>query len=194
MVNSQTQQMPDMDDDNNYSGNDSSTYGEEQQELLLKQIDTKSVLDEFEHRVLRGEYQYIDVNTSEKKWKKYDENQVPIINEIGIREVLGRLMGYVNIITKLSWFSEEEIYKNLFYFDMSISELFGKRSSTWGLNIETAKSLKDACLELVQSTLFSARSGFSAISLRTQYSKSEVSRTDSSSSQQKKSFLGIPIR
>ena len=111
MDTSSTQQTPIEDD--NYSSNDSPTYGEQEQELIKFQLDVKPVLDNFEHRVLRGEYEYIDSKSGEKRWKKYDEKSKPIINEIGIREILGRLSGYMNIVTKLSYFEDEEIYKNL---------------------------------------------------------------------------------
>jgi hypothetical protein len=118
----------------------------------------------------------------------------PIINEIGIREFMARIMGYVNKATKLSYFEDKEIYMNMFYFDMSLTELVAKRADLWELDIETAKALKDAAIELVQSILFSARSGFTAINLRSQYSRSDSTRTDASNSQQSpRTFFGIPI-
>ena len=95
----------------------------------------------------------------------------PIINESGIREILGRLFGYCNVITKLSFYTDDEIYKSMFFFDMSLTELCAKRSDYWELDIEVAKSIKDAAIELVQSILFSARRGFTAINLRTQYTR-----------------------
>ena len=176
-----------------YTGvDDTASYGEEEQDQLRFQLDVKPILLDFERRVLRGQYESVDAATGDKRWVLFDSNSKPIINEIGIREVLGRLFGYCNIATKLSYYSETEIYKNLFYFDMSLTELIAKRADYWELDIETAKLIKDSCIELVQSILFSARNGFTAINLRTTYSRSEVMRADSGQ-QNGKSFMGIPL-
>lgn len=184
------QPIPDFQEDNYSSGN-SGTYGEQQQEFIREILDVKVVIEEFEHRVLRGEYEYTDVNTGETGWKKFDPNAPAIINEVGIREIVGRLMGYGNKITRLSYYDDEEIYKNMFYFDMSLTELISKRAGYWELDIETAKAIKDASIELVQSILFSARNGFTAINIRTQYSKQDINRNDPKESG--KSFLGIGL-
>jgi len=74
---------------------------------------------------------------------------------------------------------------------MSLTEMISKRADYWDLDIETAKMIKDACVELVQSILFSARNGFTAINLRTQYTRSDVSRSEGQATQ--KTFLGIPL-
>ena len=106
---------------------------------------------------------------------------------------MGRLLGYGTPQTILGYFEDEEIYKNMFYFDMSLSEQFAKRCDLWNLDVEVAKALKDACVEFVQTILFRARSGFTAINLKTVYSKQDVTRHDQQQSQNK-SFLGIPIK
>lgn len=188
--NYQSQPQPNYDYSSN---NEASTYDSEEQEILKLQLDVKGMLAEYEHVALRGEYEHIDEATSKKIWVKFSPNAKAIINNIGIREIIGRMMGYCNQATKLSYFTDEEIYKDMFYFDMSLSELIAKRSTEWELDIETAKSIKDSALELVKSILFSARNGFTAINLKTQYSKQDVSRTDSSGNKQQRSFLGIPL-
>ena len=183
---------PQMDYEEDYSKvNDSPNYAEEEQDQLRFQLDVKPILLDFERRVLRGQYETVDA-AGEKKWVSFDKKAKPIINEIGIREVLGRLFGYCNIATKLSYYREEDILKNLFYFDMSLSELIAKRADMWELDMEACKLIKDSCVELVQSILFSARNGFTAINLRSTYSRQEVSRTDSSQ-QNQKTFMGIPL-
>jgi hypothetical protein len=187
----QVQQPAQTYDDGDYDGQ--GTYGEEEKEFLKQQLDVNSTLLEFEHKVLRGQYLKIDDTTGEKKWVLFDVNAIPIINEIGIREVMGRMLGYANVITKMSYFEDEEVYKNMFYFDMSITETFAKRCDVWELDAEVAKAIKDACVELIQSVLFSARDGFTAISMRTQYSRQDISRNDSASQQSKRTFLGIPV-
>lgn len=186
-----TPNIPKSDYDDISDINDSPNYAEEEQDQLRFQLDVKPIILDFERRVLRGQYEVINEKTGEKKWVPFDPNAKPIINEIGIREVLGRLFGYANIATKLSFFKEEEIYTNLFYFDMSISELFAKRADYWEMDIETSKMIKDSAVELIQSILFSARNGFTAINLRTQYTRNDVSRTEGQQTQ--KTFMGIPI-
>ena len=178
-------------DDGKYQ--DSSTYEEDQREFMKELIDVKPLLDDFEHRVLRGEYLAIDAESGTKGYKRYDPNAKPIINEIGIREIMGRLLGFANQITRMSYYEDEEIYKNMFYFDMSLTELVSKRAGIWELDIETAKAIKDAAIEIVQSVMFCARNGFTAINVRTTYSKQDVTRTDASEQKKGGSFLGIPL-
>ena len=169
----------------------SGTYDVQEQELLKLQLDVNDLLSEFEHRVLRGEYEFINKDTGEKDWKLMAVNGKPIINEIGIREVIARMIGYVNKATKLSSFTDEDIYKDMFYFDMSLSELIAKRSGLWELDIETAKAIKDSVIELVKSIVFSARNGFTAINLKSQYSKQDITRNEPQQSQSKGGFLGL---
>jgi hypothetical protein len=185
------QQNPGYDDSYESSDNHQS-YDDKDQEFISAIIDVSKTLKHFEMTVLRGRYESEDTKTGEKKWVKFDPNAKSIINEIGVREILGRLSGYVNKETVMTYFEEEEIYKNLFYADMSITELFAKRADYWELDCEVAKSIKDSCIELIQSILFRARRGFTAINLRSTYSKSEVSRTDQQN-KPTKTFLGIPI-
>lgn len=188
------QQAPNNFDDSAYNSSESSgTYGEQEKEIINLILEVRSDLENFEHRVLRGQYEFTDTRTGEKYWKKFDENADPIINEIGIREIMGRLLGYCTPQTILGYFEDDEIYKNMFYFDMSLSETFAKRCDLWELDIESAKAIKDACIEFVQSILFRARSGFTAINLKTVYSKSDITRSDNQQKQQR-SFLGIPIK
>ena len=169
------------------------TYPDKEQDQLRFQLDVKPILNDFEKRVLRGQYESINEKSGAVVWLPFDEDAQPIINEIGIREIMGRLLGYCNIATKLSWYSVDEIYKSLFYFDMSLTELIAKRADYWELDIETAKLIKDSCVELVQTILFSARNGFTAINLKTQYSRQDVSRSEGGMGESQKTFLGIPL-
>lgn len=171
---------------------DSGTYGEGDKEYLKEQIDVNEQLEDFEHRVLRGEYKYVDADTGQGSWKKMAPDDDPLINERGIRELMARIIGRVTKIAKLTFKTDEEIYKDMFYFDMSITELIAKRSGVWQLDIETAKSIKDSAVELVWDTVACSRDGFTAINLRSQYSKQDITRTEGESGKQK-SFLGIPI-
>lgn len=174
-------------------GGDSGTYGEEQQELLRLQIDVSDVLNDFEHRVLRGEQQVINMKTSEKSWEIISPESQKVLNELGVRELMARIIGNVSKAAKLTYKTDEEIYKDMFYFDMSITELIAKRAGKWEMDIETCKSIKDSCVELVWNVVSSSRNGFTAINMRSQYSRSDVTRMDSQQKGEGKSFLGIPL-
>lgn len=167
-------------------GND--RYDEQQQEFLRYLTDTEDVLVNFEQVVLRGRYKTIS-DTGEEMWVDIPNTQ-PIINEMGIRELMGRLRAKVSKFARFTNKTEEEIYKDMFYFDMSITETISKRSTSWELNIETAKMIKDACIELTWDVVAASRDGFTAINTRTQYSKNEITRSDSSTQPQSRGFFG----
>lgn len=169
-----------------------STYGEQQPEFITMQIDVDPILEDFEHRVLRGEYRYVDSATGKKSWVPM--SKIKIINETGIRELMSRIMGKVTIAGKLTYKTEEEIYKDMFYFHLSIVELAAKRCDIWDADIEVVKALVDAAIELVWDIASSSRAGFTAINLRSQYSRSDITRNDSQAKDgSQKSFLGIPL-
>jgi hypothetical protein len=162
--------------------------------LLKLQLDTQQLLKEFEMKCLRGMIREWNLQKKRYEWVDPSPDGIKLINDLGIREVIGRLSGYVNLSTKLSYFTDEEIYKNMFYFDLSLTELIAKRSTLWELDIESAKAIKDACVELVMSIMFSARKGFFSINLKSQYSRQEVSRSDENADAKKKrSFMGIKL-
>ena len=186
----QQSSMPNLDE--NSFGGENSTYDTQEQELLKLQLDVKDLLDDFEHRVLRGEYKAWNAKTCREEWTKYDKTATPMINEIGIRELLSRIIGRVSKAAKLTYKTDEEIYKDMFYFDMSITELIAKRSDAWEMGEEMAKAIKDAAVELVWDIVASSRNGFTAINIRSQYSRSDVTRMDGSQ-KEGKSFLGFPL-
>jgi len=66
---------------------------------------------------------------------------------------------------------------------------FGK----WDMDFSDVEAVKEAALRLVWDVSASSRDGFTAVNLRSQYSRQEVSRTDESG-KSGKSFLGISNR
>jgi hypothetical protein len=172
---------------------DTPTYEEENKELLRIQLDVDEELNKFEQEVLRGKVEVIDPKTGERKYELVAKDKKPPMNELGVREILSRMKGRVTKIAKLSYKTEPEIYKDMFYFDMSISELIAKRSDKWEMDMEITKSIKDAAVELVWDVLASSRDGFTAINLRSQYHKQDVSRTDSRPQGGTRNIFGIPI-
>jgi hypothetical protein len=177
-----------------YSNMQGNNYDQNNEEFIRIQIEVDDLLDDFEHRVLRGQYSQINDSSGKKEWISYSKDNKALINEQGIREILGRLIGMVNRAAKLTYKEDREIYLDMFYFDVSLSELIGKRSFNWEINIETAKALKDAAVELVWNIVTSSRTGFTAINLKSQYSKTDISRVDNTQNKPTKTFLGFPLR
>ena len=191
---STTQQTPQRSsfDDMDGMGGDSGTYGDSEKEFLLQQIDVKEELRIFEHQILRGEMEVIDKDTSERKWIKISPDIKPPLNELGVREILMRVMGQVSVSSKLTYRTEEEIYKDMFHAHMSLAELVAKRSSAWNMDINMAKTIVDTALELIWTIISSSRNGFTSINLRSSYSRVDSTRTDSTQ-RGGRSFLGMRL-
>lgn len=169
-----------------------SSYDNEEKELLKLILDVDDILENFEHRVLRGEVKKVSKKTGEEYWENPSYIKPPV-NEIGVREIMARLIGRITKAAKLTYHTDEECYKNLFYTDMSLSELFAKRCDAWEMNLETMKAIKDSCLELIEDIVFSSRDGFTAINIKSTYSRSDVSRSEGSQQSSRRTFLGIPL-
>lgn len=161
-------------DDNSGYAN-SGTYDIQEQELLKEIIEVQKSLDIFEHRVLRGEMEIIDKKTSAKKWITLAG---PLVNELGVREIMAIMTSRITKNAKLTYKTTEEIYRDMFYANMSLAETFAKRAPSWELNIENAKSLMDSCIQMIWDTISMSAEGFLSINLRSSYTKSDVSRTE----------------
>jgi len=186
----QTQQQEKYDPEN--FKDDSGLYAEPEKELLKIIVSVKEAMEDFEHITLRGEYPAQD-SVKGKVWLKHKRNK-PIINEIGISEIKAALSGIVNEKTPLSYISEEDFYKEMFYFDMSVSEMFGKRCDVWEMDAEMAKTIKDAMVNLARTVLSMSKEGFTAINFKTTYQKHDIQRSEASgNSEQGKSFFGIKV-
>lgn len=171
---------------------DSGLYAQQEQELLRIIVSVKDAMDNFEHITLKGEYQVQDPIKG-TIWKQHKRDR-PIINEIGIAEIKAALSGIVNEKTPLSYISEEDFYKEMFYFDMSVSEMFGKRVDVWEMDPEMVKTIKDAMINLARTVLSMSKEGFTAINFKTTYQKHDIQRSDGQSSgEQGKSFFGIKV-
>ena len=146
--------------------------------ILKMQIDVEDALQKFEFEVLRGMYLRVNTDTMEKEWVPIAPSYEPPCNEIGVREIMGRIRGRAHIIARVTYKEEDECYTDMFHFHMSISEMFTKRSDEWGMDEETAKPILDAALEIVEDIVFCARNGFTAMNLRTQYQEQRVNKDD----------------
>ena len=184
--------MAEIQDDYDSGYNSPSNYSQDEQEIIRIQLDVDREIKKFEMEVLRGMVETEDPKTGDIKWRPIAPNYVEPINELGVREILSRIRGRATTIAKLSYKTDEEIYQDMFYFDMSLTELIAKRSDAWEMDSEIAKSIKDSAIELVWDIVASSRKGFTAINLRSQYSKQDVTRSDVRQ-KEGKSFLGIPL-
>lgn len=179
-------------EDFDLGGDNSGTYEVEGKEMMRLQFEVDDILDDFEHRVLRGEKKVVDIKSGQVNWVPMTDNK--LINEEGVRQLMSRLVGKVTRAAKLSWKSEEEIYKDMFYFHLSIVELVSKKCDEWEMDIEFAKSTVDAMIDLVWDITASSRNGFTAVNLKSQYSRSDISRVDSQGKGEGgRSFLGIKL-
>ena len=174
----------------NYDGG--GTYSEGDPEFIRLQIDVEKDLDRFTQEVLRGMVEITDVDKGVKSWVLIAPEQKPPMNELGVRGMLVLMKSAVTKISKLSCKTDDEIKQDMFYFHMTLVSHMYQNFGKWDMNFSDVEALKEAALRLVWDVSASSRDGFTAINLRSQYSRSDVSRTDDSS-KSGKSFLGIPI-
>jgi len=164
---------------------------ESSSEFIILQIDVEKDLDRFTQEVLRGQVEIMD----EKEGKKYvpiAPNEKPPMNELGVRGILVLMKGAVTKISKLSCKSDSEIKSDMFYFHMTLVSALYQNLDKWEIGLDDVEAIKESAIRLVWDVAASSRDGFTAINLRSQYSRSEVSRVGEEN-KSGKSFLGIPI-
>jgi len=167
-------------------------YDDQDTELIRLQIDVEKDSDRFTQEVLRGLVEIEDPNTGEKQWVPVAPGQSPPMNELGVRGILVLMKGAVTKISKLSCKSDDEIKNDMFYFHMTLVNSLYLNSDKWGIGLSDVEAIKESALRLVWDVAASSRDGFTAINLRSQYSKSDVSHSDNKP-KSKRSFLGIPL-
>jgi len=175
--------------DENY--NNSGTYAEPDSEFIKIQIDVEKDLDKFTQEVLRGMVEIIDVESGTKSWVPIAPGKNPPMNELGVRGILILMKATVTKISKLSCKTDDEIKQDMFYFHMTLVSHMYQNFDKWAMNFADVEAVKEAALRLVWDVSASSREGFTAINLRSQYSRQEVLRSDDSN-KSGKSFLGIP--
>jgi len=173
----------------NYDGG--GTYSEEDPEFIRLQIDVEKDLDKFTQEVLRGMVEIMDPIKGTKEWVPIAPGKKPPMNELGVRGMLVLMKATVTKISKLSCKTDEEIKQDMFYFHMTLVSHMYQNFDKWEMNFSDVEAIKESALRLVWDVAASSREGFTAINLRSQYSRQEISRSDDSS-KSGKSFLGIP--
>ena len=174
----------------NYDGG--GTYSESDPEFIKLQIDVEKDLDRFTQEVLRGMVEIVDDEKGIKKWVPIAPKEKAPMNELGVRGLLVLMKSAVTKISKLSCKTDDEIKQDMFYFHMTLVSHMYQNFGKWDMEFSDVEAIKEAALRLVWDVSASSRDGFTAVNLRSQYSRQEVSRTDESS-KSGKSFLGIPM-
>ena len=68
----------------------------------------------------------------------------------------------------------DEIMKDMFQFHRTLIETFSLRADDWALDEELIKPIQEACVSLVEDVVFSSRDGFTAMNIRSTYSRHET--------------------
>jgi hypothetical protein len=176
---------------NNYSGYYAS--GEQPSDIFLKvMIEVEETLQKFKMETLRRENLVVDLKTKSKRWVPIAEGVGPVCNDLGISEIMGMVRGRVTVIGRLTKKTDDQIMKDMFQFHRTIIETFSLRADEWELDEELIKPLQESCLSLVEDVVFSSKDGFTAMNVRSSYSRHE-NTTMNGDEKEKKNFLGIKV-
>jgi hypothetical protein len=80
----------------------------------------------------------------------------------------------------------------MFQFHRTLIETFSLRADDWDLDEELIKPIQEACLSLVQDIIFSSRGGFTAMNIRSSYSRNENTNI-SQTGQEGKTIMGVKV-
>lgn len=167
--------------------------GQEQpSDVFLKlMIDVEETLNKFKMETLRREMLVVDLKKRTKKWEPIAQCVKPVCNDIGIAEIMGMVRGRVTTFGRLTKKTDEEIMKDMFQFHRTLIETFSLRADDWELDEELIKPIQEACISLVEDIIFSSRGGFTAMNIRSQYSRHE--NANITNQEQTKKIMGIPV-
>jgi len=169
-------------------------YSGDQQpsDIFMKfMVEVEETLQKFKMETLRREMLVIDLKTKTKKWKPIAEGVGPVCNDLGIAEIMGMVRGRVTVIGRLTKKTDDEIMKDMFQFHRTIIETFSLRADDWELDEELIKPIQEACISLVEDVIFSSRGGFTAMNVRSSYSRHETANM--SNEGETKKIMGIPV-
>ncbi|MCK9430519.1 MAG: hypothetical protein M0R17_11005 [Candidatus Omnitrophica bacterium] len=172
---------------NGYSGNQ-----EPSDSFLKAMIEVEETLNKFEMETLRRKRLHVDLKNKSKTWIPMAKGVNPICNELGISELLGVLRGRATVVGRLTKKTDIQVMSDMFQFDRMLTDLIAKRADDWDLDEDLVKSLKESCLSLIEDIIFSSINGFTAMNLRSSYSRSETSNTTLDNPiTQKRGILGL---
>ena len=159
--------------------------------FLKLMIDVEETLQRFKMETLRRETLQVDIKSKTKKWVPISSNVSPVCNELGIAEIMGMVRGRVTTFGRLTKKTNNEIMSDMYQFHRTLIETFSLRADDWDLDEELLKPVQEECLALVQDIIFASRDGFTAINLRSQYSRQETANVSENSA--KKKIMGVEV-
>jgi len=178
------------------SGGYGASYSDNAQpsDIFIKSmIEVEETLQKFEMETLRRKRLSIDVEKRTKKWVPMADGVDSVCNDLGVAEILGLLLrGRATVIGRLTKKTDEEIMKDMHQFHRTIIETFSLRADDWELEEELIKPLQEACLSLVQDIIFSSRGGFTAMNIRSQYSRHENANV-TESQESGRTIMGVKV-
>lgn len=154
-------------------------------------IEVEGDLNKFEMETLRRKRLKVDLKTKTKQWVAMADGVEPVCNELGISEILGMLRSRVTVIGRLTKKTDEQICSDMFQFHRAMIELFQLRADDWKMDEEMAKPILESCIGLVEDIMYSCLNGFTAINVKSQYTRHE---TASGNEEPVKSVLGMRLR
>ena len=144
-------------------------------DIFLKiMIEVEDTLQKFKMETLRREILSVDTTTRIKKWVPIAPDVKPVCNDLGIAEIMGMVRSRVTVIGRLTKKTNDEIMKDMFQFHRTLIETFSLRADDWALDEELIKPIQEACVSLVEDVVFSSRDGFTAMNIRSTYSRHET--------------------
>lgn len=176
-------------------GYEGAHYNGEDQEstaFLNLMIEVKETLKSFKMETLRREELVIDVEKRTKTWKPISKGIKPVCNDLGIAEIMGMVRGRVTTFGRLTKKTDEEIMKDMFQFHRTLIETFSLRADDWDLDEELIKPIQESCIALVQDVVFSSRGGFTAMNVRSSYTRNE-STSISKSGEEGRKIMGVNV-
>ena len=178
-----------MEEEGNFQGG---YYSEQPSDIFLKlTVEVEETLHKFEMETLRRKRLQVDLKTKTKKWIPIAPGIKSVCNELGIAEILGALRAKATVIGRLTKKTDEEVMKDMFQFHRMMIETFSLRADDWELDEELIKMVLDSCVSLVQDIVFSSRGGFTAMNIRSQYSRHETGTLGNE--EQQKTIMGVKV-
>jgi hypothetical protein len=80
----------------------------------------------------------------------------------------------------------------MFQFHRTLIETFSLRADDWELDEELIKPIQESCLSLVEDVIFSSRGGFTAMNIRSSYSRHE--NANLTNQDEGKKIMGIKVQ
>ena len=176
-------------------GYEGAHYNAEDQQsnvFLNLMIEVEETLMKFKMETLRREELVINVKERKKKWEPISKGIKPVCNDLGIAEIMGMVRGRVTTFGRLTKKTDEEIMKDMFQFHRTLIETFALRADDWDLDEELIKPIQESCISLVQDVVFSSRGGFTAMNIRSSYTRNE-STSISKSGEDGRKIMGVNV-